>query len=269
MTDQPHRGYEPFELGENMDEDLGLFEAATHAPRIVIEPPRVGTVLVAGGGAAGTAAHAACTGLARAVVERVGGGVVVETEGTSVAGLLEDIQRTSADMLVTSAEILPEDVCADLFVAASIPVLCSGRERRRRRGRPTDAAGRLDTILLPLFADTPAARRGLAWASGFAATAGRRGDVHVLTSPAARIAADVGGLLAAIQRDATARGFHVETMFQAGSPRAEILGATAALRRLPLVVVPRDLGPVAGGATDTARLAIDLMRGGAGAVLVG
>jgi hypothetical protein len=269
MTDQPHRGYEPFELGENMDEDLGLFEAATHAPRIVIEPLRVGTVLVAGGPATGTAAAAACTGLARAVVERVGGAGVVETEGTSVAVLLDDIGRTRADLLVTSAEILPDDVCAELFAAASIPVLCNGRDRRRRRGRPADAAARLDTILLPLFADTPAARRGLAWACGLAAAAGRRGDVHVLTSPAARIAADVGRLLAAIQRDATARGFRVETMFQTGTPRAEILGATAALRRLPLVVLPQDAALVAGGATDTARLAIDLLRGSAGAVLVG
>lgn len=265
MTDQPHRGYEPFELGENMDEDLGLFEAATHAPRLVIEPPRIGVVLVAAGEPA-TAAAEACRGLAWAVSERLAAARVVETEERQAAPLVDEIVKTAADLVVTSAEVLPEDVCADLLATAPVPVLSSGRDRRRRQGRPAAASGRLETILVPLFADTPAARRGVAWAVSLAAAAGRRGDVHVLTSPAVRIAAAVGGLLAAIQREATARGFRVETMFQAGRQQAEILGATAALRRQPLVILPRDGG--VGAAADTARLASELLRGTAGGVLV-
>jgi hypothetical protein len=266
MTDQPHRGYEPFELGENMDEDLGLFEAATHAPRVVIEPPRVGVVLVAGGAARG--ATAASMELARAVAERLGGARVVETQGATAAALVVDVQRDAADCIVTSTEVLAEEICADLLATAPVPVFCAGRDRRRRRGRPAAAAGHLDTILLPLFADTPATRRGLAWAAGLATAAGRRGDVHVLTSPAARTAAAVGGLLAAIQRKATAEGFRVETMFHAGPPQREILGASAATRRPPLVILPRDGGAGDGRTTDMARLAIELLRGTAGVVLV-
>jgi hypothetical protein len=267
MTDQPHRGYEPFELGENMDEDMGLFEAATHAPRLVIEPPRVGVVLVAGGAPASAAAET-CRGLARVVSARLAGASLVETGEQTAAPLLSEIARTGADLVVTSAEVLPEDVWADLLATAPVPVLSSGRDRQRRRGRPAPAASRLDTILLPLFADTPAVRRGLAWTASLATAAGRRADVHVLTSPAVRIAADVGGLLAAIQREATARGFHVDTVFQSGSQLGDILGATAALRRPPLVILPRDGGVGGAAATDMVRLAIELLRGMAGGVLV-
>jgi hypothetical protein len=265
MTDQPHRGYEPFELGENMDEDIGLFEAATHAPRLVIEPPRIGVVLVAAGEPA-TAAAETCRGLARVVSARLAGASLVETGEQTAAPLLGKIAQTGADLVVTSAEVLPEDVWADLLATAPVPVLSSGRDRQRRRGRPAPAASRLDTIVLPLFADTPAVRRGLAWAASLATVPGRRTNVHVLTSPTVRIAADVGGLLAAIQREATARGFRVETMFHAGPQQREMLAVTAALRRPPLVILPRDGG--VGAAADAARLASELLRGKAGGVLV-
>lgn len=318
MKPPSHRDYEPFELADNMEEDLGLFEAATHAPRVRLEQPRVGTVLVVAPAAAGESPQAtpaaageppqatraaggspraveACRGLGHAVAARLGA-TVMEDMGDaarSAEDLRQAVDRTGAGLVVTAIELLGDAAALALLAIDTVPVLCLGRHRRRGRRRPAPPDVMLDTILLPLLADTPPAHRATAWACRLAAAAGAAGQLRAieLADPQARatargragdtsgggdavvgrvVSGRLGGLVAAIQRESTAHGFTAEVEFRSGSPVTALRAVADTMRRPPLVVLGREAlaatGPERRG--SAMRLAVDLLAGPIAAVLV-
>lgn len=296
MKPPVHRDYEPFELAEHMEEDLGLFEAATHAPRARLEPPRVGTVLVAAPAHAGSPrAVEACRSLGHAIASRLGATVMADTlvEDMAKRGLSsaddvrQAVERTAAGLVVTAVELLGDEVSGMLLAKGPGPVLCLGRQRRRRRSqrRPRDRGphGMLDAPLVPLVDDTAASRRATAWACRLAAAAGAAGRLQAieLAGPPARAAARgrpgnegsvgdavvgrivssrLGAIVAALQREATAHGFAAEVEFRVGSPAAVVLAVAAGMPEPPLIVIGRD--------EAAAGLAATLLAGPVGSLLV-
>jgi len=288
-----HRDYEPFELADNMEEDLGLFEAATHAPRVRLERPQVGSVLVVAPAGGSPRAVEACRSLGHAVAARLGATVMEDMEETrSSEELRQAVDRTGAGLVVTAIELLGAVAATAVLAADTVPVLCLGRHRRRGRGRPAAPDETLEAIVLPLLADTPPARRATAWACHLAAAAGAAGRLRAveLADPRARAAARsragagaglddavvgrvvsgrLGGIVAAVQREAAAHGFAAEVEFRGGAPATALRAVADGMPRPPLVVLGRE----AAGASDAAdpgaaiRLAIDLLGGPIAAVL--
>lgn len=302
MKPPSHRDYEPFELATNMEEDLGLFEAATHAPRVRLEEPRVGTVLVAAPADAGSPrAVEACRSLGHAIAARLGAAVMEDTviedmakrRVSSAEDLRQAVERTGAGLVVTAVELLGDEISGRLLAEGPGPVLCLGRHRRRPPpGRARDRArhGMLDAPLLPLIDDTPASRRATAWACRLAAAAGTAGRLRAieLAGPRARAAArgrtgdqgDVGdavvgrivsgrlgAVVAALQRDASARGFTAEVEFRVGGPAAVLRAVADTMPEPPLIVIGRDQAERA-GRDAAANLAVVLLAGPIGGVLV-
>jgi hypothetical protein len=293
MKPPPHHDFEPFELAENLEEDLGLFEAATHAPRITLEEPAPRAVLAITGWAgptlpAETAIHA-CRGFARTVAGRLSA-ALFEEAGTRSAEEIEAAARgVGAGLVVVSAEApfagMLEQLSAQLAGTRSLAVLGGGR---RARGRRLEPESLLESVVLPLFADGPAARRAAGWACGLVSEGGRlvalelgsqatrgaargadrgaKGSSAVPDASVGRaVSARVGSLVAALQRRGSEEGFTVEVGFRAGPPVDEIL-ALATIAARPATVV---LGH-AGGASDDAavRLALRLVRQGGPAVVL-
>lgn len=276
-----HRDYEPFELAENMEEDLGLFEAATHAHRVSLEPVHVGTVLAA------TASGAECLDFAQAAARRLSADLVTDATSTMASALLASAARSNAGLVVVAAgigsEILAGLVTGDGMHTPPAVAVVSGQ-----------AATALDAMLLPLFEDKPAARTGLAWACTLAAAAGSRGLVAAveLSTPATRqqarrlagdtanpeevrqatigraVSAPLGSLVAALQRHALSKAYTVDVSFRPGWPRREILSALKALARPATVILGRDGLPLTQGHGPAFRLALELVEERAEAVLI-
>jgi len=281
MTAGWHRDYEPFELAENMEEDLGLFEAATHARRFDVVPPVVHTVLAAA--AAGQAAAAFAEGLAL----RLRATVVEDLAAGTAAAVKAAAGRVTAGVVVVPAAAGPE-LLGELLAGVD----GGGPAVAIVAGEPEPAT--LDAVLVPLFSDEPAARRSVSWASTLAAAAGPNGLVHAveLSTPATRrearelaggraggeevheaivgraVAGHLGGLVAALQRQGLAGGYLVEVGFRPGWPRREILAALASLARPATVILGRDGLPAVRSQGLASRLALELVAAGAGAVLV-
>jgi hypothetical protein len=275
-----HRDYEPFELAENMEEDLGLFEAATHAQRVTVEPVAIRTVLAA------TADCTQCLDFARTAAQRLSADVVTDTVATTSSAILTAASRSNAGLIVVPGTI-GSDVLADLVAGdgSHVPPAMAIVSR--------SGAAALDTMLLPLFEDAPAARVGLSWSCSLAA-ASSRGLVSVveLSTPATRqearrlagdiqnaeevrkatvgraVSARLGSLVAALQRHATAKGYTVEVSFRPGWPRREMLSALESLARPATVVLGRDGLPAAQGRGPAFRLALELVEERAEAVLI-
>jgi hypothetical protein len=282
MTAGWHRDYEPFELAENMEEDLGLFEAATQARKFAIQPPEVHTVLAAG--AAGRTVAAFAAGLAG----RLGATVVEDRAAGTAAAVKAAAARVTAGAIVVPAAAAP-DLLGELLAGVDDG---AGPTVAIVAGEP--ALTTLDAVLLPLFSDEPAARRSVSWACTLAAAAGTAGLVHAveLSTPATRqearalaggraggeevqeatvgraVAGHLGGLVAALQRHGLAGGYTVEVGFRAGWPRREILAALDALARPATVILGRDGLPAVRSQGLASRLALELVAAGAGAVLV-
>jgi hypothetical protein len=285
MTRGWHRDYEPFELAENMEEDLGLFEAATHVRHFAVEQPVLRAVLVA------TAAGSGCLDFAAGAARRLKAELVTDTTAATAEAILAAAARTGSGLVVVPAAIGGDELCG--LVASTVDgpspavaVVSSG------------GASALDAILLPLFCDEPAARVSLAWACTFAAAAGSRGLVSAveLSTPATRrearglagdtsnpeevreatvgraVSAHLGSLVATLQRHAIACGYAVDVGFRPGLPRREILASLASLARPATVILGRDGVPAAQGKGQAqglaCRLALALVGNHTGAVLV-
>jgi hypothetical protein len=282
MTAGWHRDYEPFELAENMEEDLGLFEAATHARRFDVQPPVVHTVLAA------AAADPVAAVFAEALARRLRATVVEDLAAGTAAAVMAAAARVTAGAVVVPAAAGPEllgELLAGLEDGAGPAVAIVAGEPE-----PTT----LDALLLPLFSDEPAARRSVSWACTLAAAAGANGLVHAveLSTPATRrearelaggraggeevqeatvgraVAGHLGGLVAALQRHGLAGGYPVEVGFRPGWPRREILAALDSLARPATVILGRDGLPAVRRQGLAARLALELAAAGAGAVFV-
>jgi hypothetical protein len=281
MKSRWHRDYEPFELAENMEEDLGRFEAATHVRHFEIEPPVVRNVLAA------TAAGGECLEFAKAAANRFAAEVVTESSATTAAAILASGARCGAGLIVVSGAVGSE-VLAGLVTGDGMhdpPALAVV-------SRSGPAA--LDSLVVPLFEDKPAARLGLAWACSLAASAGPRGLVSAveLSTPATRqearrlagntsspeevrqatvgrtVSSHLGSLVAALQRNALSKGYAVDVSFRPGWPRREILSVLSSLAHPATVILGRDGLPATQGHGPAFRLALELVEERAEAVLI-
>ncbi len=275
------RDYEPFELAENMEEDLGLFEAATHAHGMDLQPIHVGNVLAA------TAFGAECLDFARVAAGRLSVGLVNDATSKTASSILSSAMRSDAGLVVVpggiGSDVLSALVDGDGMHASLAIAVVSGK-----------GSTALDAMLLPLFDDEPAARTGLAWACTLAAAAGPQGLVAAveLSSPTTRqqarrlagdahdpeevrrasvgraVSARLGSLVAALQKHALSRGYAVRVSFHPGWPRREILNALTSLARSATVILGRDGLPAAQGHGPAFRLALELVEERAEAVLI-
>lgn len=281
MTGPAHRDFEPFELGENMEEDLGLFEAATHALRFDVGPLTIRHVLAVTAGGAPVAAVA--DGLAARLS-------ATRTDAAEAADALLAAAARLGDAVVVASAALPEATIAALVAprtdTAAVPVVLVP-------DAPAGGAAALDVLVLPLFADAAPARRACVWACGLAAAAAPRGFVHAveLASPTTRRAArrlrpgparavdgpgeaavgrvvtgGLGGIVAGLQRHATRHGTTVDVTFRGGRPVADVLEVVRGLGRPATVVLGRD--DAATGQPLATDLAVDLVRARAAVILV-
>lgn len=223
----PHRDFEPFENASNLDEDLGLFEAAMHVHRVVLDcPPITGLTLADGDGAA-PAARAVAEWFAQRTGTAVGPtsptAVTVASGAAALATALAG--RSGGPTLVQLAE--PPTAAPRVAVLASEP---------DRAGCPASAfALRLagadgDLALVELAASRTAKPPELALQPQQETT-----DAEAAASDRSRAAhAAFGSLVAALQhRTPQPRSLHVET--RAGELGAELESVLAQLK--PDVVV--------------------------------
>lgn len=258
-----HRDYEPFELAENMEEDLGMFEAATHAKPLQLASPQVGKILVA---LDGSNQDPTAQALGQQLAARVQATVEQQCDCKRGSDVRDAIQQTRADVL-----ILPVPFGEDIDLLASqslgsvadtllqdcpVPMLCVRQ--------PLEAAGMqllFDQILLPLAVHNSESERSLAWACWLAGNSGelllleladqalaekvRTAEANVEESTAERKASlgremstRMASLVSAAQRSSTEQGFGVRTEFRAGRPVAEVEAMLQEFQT-PLVITTR------------------------------
>lgn len=158
--------FEPFEQQSNLQEDLGLFEAATHAHPVDLVLPSVERIHLA---MDGTNQDATAREMAGALAAQLQATLHEQVGATSAADILAGIRDSRANMLVLpvpfghdyqqlkSASLGP--IVDMLLLAAECPVLCI------RELMSADEVTRcLSDILAPVTAGDEYAQRALAWA---------------------------------------------------------------------------------------------------------
>jgi len=261
-----HRDYEPFELAENMEEDLGLFEAAVKPREAPLDlGPQPCILLVTDGSnqdpTAQTVAARAQSALSAEIV-------------TAAATSLEDLEQAesilaraadaSAGLLVlpvplgediTELESLSLGSAADcLLQLSSIPMLCI---------REPLADGELDelfdTVLVAISRNDPRTREALAWAFRLAKREivlcqladrdsmdearqlleGRQEDSSVEQAVVQRaVNSRLGPLVGIAQRYANRQDIGLHVDFRLGSPARQVPSAAQASGS-SLVIAPR------------------------------
>ncbi len=229
---------EPFESAAHLNEDIGLFEAATHAAPVEIADPRATTIVAV---LDGSDQDQSVRDLAEAMAGGLGAGIEVVAGRPGVAEILSATAAQPGSLLVLPVPCgedyrqLGNDslgsVADQVLLKSTCPVLCV-RE-------PLEAAGipaALERIVVPVVHADEHAQRALGWAFQLTAAGGRIDLVaiadrsalsessHLLPdgSDVARLDADqlsravtrdIGGLTSAAQKRAgsTGRTLHVET----------------------------------------------------------
>jgi len=236
---------EPFENSANFQEDVGLFEAATHSTVIELPKPvlKVITVVLDGSDQDGTA-----RGFAEALAKRTGASVEVLSELTSTSEILAEMAKRHSNLLILPVpfgqnygELKSESlgsVADQLLLKSSCPVLCV---REIQDDASIQAA--LDHVLVPIAIADNLVPRALGWAFHVTPVDGRLDliavadrdvlaeasllmpettDValmdqdHLLRS----LVREIGSLVATAQKAGTAdhRAIHVETRVGAFVP---------------------------------------------------
>lgn len=285
---QVHREYEPFELPENMEEDLGLFEAATRARHVELVLPELRRVLLAPDGsnqdATARAAARLLAGRLRAeVLEREGLASAAEICAAAAeidAGLVVVPAPFGEDINLLKTRSLGS-VVDTLLLELAVPVLCV----RQPLGEE-QLASLLRRVLVPVCEDNEDALRALAWgcrlaapengivllqlADQAAALEARQLRDRAEELPAMRratlervITARLGSLVAAAQRWGGELGFAVHVEFRAGAAVAEV-AAWQARHGAALIVTGRSREP----SSHEFHRAMDLVKASGGPVLL-
>lgn len=242
----PH-DFEPFELPANLQEDLGLFEAAARAQPVELSLPSVLSVLVAPDG---SNQDDTARAMARSLGRRFSAAVHEEPGLESAQQILDVCRHRSADVIVVPVPFGQDmgelagaslgSVFDMLLIGSPAPLLCV-----REPQSEAHVERLLSHTLVPLMMDDPSHQRLVEWG---ALLAGSGGDLELLelveseAVAAARIVdrpaepADVqaaavgralsakfGGLIAATQRLATAEAFGVHAEFSPGRPIATLV----------------------------------------------
>lgn len=256
---------EPFENAANLAEDVGLFEAATHAPPVELSVPELRIIHVA---LDGSNQDAAARGIAQALGERTGAAVHEQSGAATAADILSAAGGHAADLLVVPAPfgrdyaLLKDEslgsVVDQLLLESTCPVLCV---RDMLGAEAIDAA--LRRVLVPIATQEESAARALAWAfrvlpAGGALDLVAVADRDVLqearrlmgaaVDPQAfapeqvlrRLWGDIGSLVAAAQKRGTEgdQTVHVEARFGEFVP--VVLAEAGAQPRLTVWGITRD-----------------------------
>lgn len=258
-----HRDYEPFEMAENMEEDLGMFEAATHARHVDLRQPSVESVLVV---LDGSNQDATAGLLGQQIASRFSSRVEVRPGLAAADQIRLAAQETGAKLIVLPVpfgediDLLKSQslgsVADSLLQESPAPLLCV------REPLSEDAVGALlDHLLLPVTLDDTETERALSWACCLAGKAGRllllelpdrkaveetregvgaTAEISSVQQAAVEraMSARLGALVSAAQRCSTENGFAVRAEFRAGTPLAEIQAMAASLGE-PLIVLSR------------------------------
>jgi hypothetical protein len=271
-----HRDYEPFEMAENMEEDLGLFEAAMRSRRIELDRTPLAQLLVVSDGgelsgavrdfgrvlagrlsATHTEFQAPGPGTASAsdiptYAEQVGAGLIVLPVPCG-----ESLSELQSQSLGTTAELLLHGCpTPQLCIRGALP------PDTAEAGDAADAA--LQDLLVVLARDDAASVAALAWALRLAPDHARLtllelADAESLATaeqlqhdreeePSVReaivgraVASRLGSLIAVAQRRALAQGVILHTEFRLGQAVEEILAVAERLSAGLLIVArPED-----------------------------
>lgn len=251
---------DPFHNEADLQEDVGMFEAAVHAQPTELPVKEVRNVLLA---LDGSNQDATCRLLADTLAS--GGAQLHEVVPTGGAPeILESIRKHQADLVVLPTpfgrdfQALREESLGSvidlLLIEAPCPVLCARTD--------LDAAGvqaALRDILIPVHVPVAEAISAVSWAAGLLRSGGNLGLLAVIdrealeearrllgSTAAAKalsnealmraVTDEMGGLTAAVQKLGTERGLGVQVMVKEG-PAAETIVAEAN-RQARLLIVP-------------------------------
>jgi nucleotide-binding universal stress UspA family protein len=261
-----HRDYEPFEMGENMEEDLGMFEAAMTATRVDLDfSPIASVLMILDGGIL----EATCRAIGSEVAKRLSATSremtmprsaqeIVRTCNESKMGLMvlpvpggEDSGQLSCQSLGTLA--------ASLLQTCETPILCV-------RGPLVESAipSFFDKILTALMRDDHCSAGSIAWAFRLASP---RTRIHILeladrssllearrllqgkdesasieeATINRAVTSRLGGLIGAAQQHAHTKGVHTHVEFRLGNPVKETLSMADSFHAgLIIVSRPKD-----------------------------
>jgi nucleotide-binding universal stress UspA family protein len=266
-----HRDYEPFELAENMEEDLGLFEAAALSRQMELDLGTVASILCV---ADGSHQDATVRQLGNQLAARLSAAVSEFAARGAADEIIAEAKNVDADIIVLPVPC-GEDLArlqsrslgsvADALLQSShIPLLCV-------RDPLADAAVPLvfNSLLVPLSrADRPsmtaiawalrlAGQKGsivlLEWADqGALADAqslmqGRQEGRSVQQAVIGRaVASRLGSLIGAVQRHAASQFLNVRVEFRAGNPVQETLALAESLGPA-LIIAARPADHVSAG----------------------
>lgn len=239
-----HRDYEPFEMAENMEEDLGLFEAAVRSTHvdldfspcgkvvwIVDDSPIQSTVQIF---ATSMAKRLSVQGIHRAAADSIVGSTTeLQNAGLIVSPipLGRDAQNAASTSLGAGAD--------ELLRSSPAPVLFV------RQPMNSDAVeASVDTLLAVVWRHDPEAEQEIAWAFRLARSQivllelvdsvalqeatkllqGRQEDPEVERAVVARaVDSQLGSIVAAAQKHSRDRGVSLHVEFRLGPPVQEIL----------------------------------------------
>lgn len=229
---------EPFESAANFNEDVGLFEAATHCAAVEIAPPPLATIAAA---LDGSPRDETLRGFAEALAARTGARVEFLDGSATATAILAELAEHPADLLILPVpfgqdyrELGSESlgsVVDQLLLKVRSAVLCV-----REPQDPAAIQAALDSVIVPIAIADELAPRALSWAFRVTPAGGRVDLVAVadrdvlaeashLVSEGSELATlnpaqlsrallrDIGSLVAAAQKRGRAedRTIHVET----------------------------------------------------------
>lgn len=271
----------------DVSEDVGMFEAAVHAPHLELSRPEVKIVLVA---LDGSNQDSTARAVAQAVGERTEAAVVEHYGATSSAEILQVCAAREADLIVLPvpfgrdiSQLKDESLgsVADMLLQESaIPLLCV-----REAMSPAQAAEALHALVLPVITADEFAARSAGWALRILAAGGRLRilaiadqevieEVHkllgravdeaVLTPESLRQAVSVqdASLIAAVQKGGQSQRSSVHTEVKVGRAHQVVLEAANATPQLIVVGSAKD------HTAPSFHRARDLILGAKGPVLI-
>ncbi len=275
-------------MAENMEEDLGLFEAATHSRNLELKAVPIGSLLVV---ADGSNQDLTSRAIGQSIARRFSATMHERSDLKSAAAIQDAAAQLSADLIVVPAPFGEDiqllhsqslgSVVDALLHESSIPLLCV-----REPLSELQIQTLMKSILVPVSKDNDTSEQALSWACSFPDAAGTLVLLELADQAAISEAqqlvqgksepesvrqaavgramtARLGALVAATQRRASEHGFAVQVEFRMGKPIQEILAWTTS-PELALIVIARH-----SDRTSAAfHLAADLLLASKGPVLL-
>jgi hypothetical protein len=249
-----HRDYEPFEMGENMEEDLGMFEAACASGKVKLDFSPVSSVMTI---LDGSNQESTCRQLGVELAKRLATTNIELTSGNSLEELVRKCDGNNNGLIllpVPCGEDIGKLSCHSLGSAVDnilqtcqSPILCV------RDPLSEAEIGRMfDQILVVLMREDHRSAHALAWAFRLASSRSRirlleladrsslldarrllegkdeSGSIEEATIGRA-VASRLGGLIGAAQQHASQKGLSAHVDFRLGNPVKETLSMAESL----------------------------------------